>query len=257
MKLPENITLITVNADNVEEHGVFCIKNKKAKGYKAKVDWFKKKFNEGLEMIQVIDLTNKKQLGFIEFLPSENAWRPISAKNYLFIHCIALFSKDIRNKNIGSILLQEVINQAKNNGKDGVCAMSSTGPWMANKSLYLKNGFSLVSTSERFELMVFKLVPESQDPEFLDWAKELPKYKGWNLIYSDQCPWHDKAVTELYSAAASRGIDLKVRKLENPEEAQNAPIGYGTFALINNGKLLADHYISRTRVENILKEELT
>lgn len=35
-----------------------------------------------------------------------------------------------------------------------------------------------------------------------------------------------------------------------------APSIYATFNLINNGKLLADHYISLTRFNNIIKKEL-
>jgi hypothetical protein len=50
------------------------------------------------------------------------------------------------------------------------------------------------------------------------------------------------------------GITLTVKKLATPKEAQKAPSGFGTFSLIKDGKLLADHYISRTRFENILKQ---
>jgi hypothetical protein len=57
-------------------------------------------------------------------------------------------------------------------------------------------------------------------------------------------------------AASDYGIEMKVTKLLTPEEARNAPSGFGTFSLIKDGKLLEDHYLSRTRFENILKKEL-
>jgi len=42
--------------------------------------------------------------------------------------------------------------------------------------------------------------------------------------------------------------------LESWSDAQNAPTPYAIFALIYNGRLLADHQISRTRFRNIMKE---
>jgi hypothetical protein len=40
--------------------------------------------------------------------------------------------------------------------------------------------------------------------------------------------------------------------LESWSDAQNAPTFYAVFALIHNGRLLADHQISRTRFRNIM-----
>jgi hypothetical protein len=42
---------------------------------------------------------------------------------------------------------------------------------------------------------------------------------------------------------------------EVPEEAQAAPSPYAVFNLIYDGRLLADHYISETRLMNILRKE--
>ena len=84
----EAYKIIDVNADNVSEAGLYCIKNKKAPGYSAKVDWFRQKCNAGLG-IKIIETEEGDPAGFIEFIPAEKAWRPVSAPNYLFIHCTA------------------------------------------------------------------------------------------------------------------------------------------------------------------------
>jgi hypothetical protein len=42
--------------------------------------------------------------------------------------------------------------------------------------------------------------------------------------------------------------------LESWSDAQNAPTPYAIFALIYNGRLLADHQISRTRFRNIMNK---
>jgi len=250
----DNIKILDVTADNVSEVGIYCIKNKKSPGYKAKVEWFKKKINEGLKIIIATDKTGK-QIGFIEYIPSELAWRPIMADNFYFIQCIALFVKEAKEKGVGSYLIQKCESDAKKNGKSGICAMSSDGPWIANKSLYEKNHFSIAEKLDRFELMVKSFDSKAKNPKFLDWTKEQTKFKGWNLVYSDQCPWHEKSITDLEQSAIDNEIKLTIKKLKTPKEAQNAPSGFGTFSLLKDGELLADHYISRTRFENILKQE--
>jgi hypothetical protein len=92
-------------------------------------------------------------------------------------------------------------------------------------------------------------------PKFINWNSNLQHYKGWHLVYSNQCPWHQKSVLDLQQAAKEHQIVLNIKQLKTPEDAQQAPSGFGTFSLIKDGKLLADHYISRTRFENILKKE--
>jgi GNAT superfamily N-acetyltransferase len=249
-----SFTIIGVTAENVADAGICCNKDKKSPGFKAKVEWFKLKINQGLKIQLVLD-ERGKQIGFIEYIPGEMAWRPVNAAGYLFIHCIVVYEKDSRNKNIATRLLQECENDAKLDHKSGICAMTSDGVWMANKTIFEKNGLEVADKLGRFELMVKKFDDKNPVPRFIDWTKNLAKYKGWNLIYSDQCPWHEKSVSDLKLTAKNHGIELIVTKLTTPEEAQQAPSGFGTFGLIYDGKLLEDHYLSKTRFENILKQQ--
>jgi GNAT superfamily N-acetyltransferase len=248
------IKLIDITTDNVSELGIYCIKDKKSPGYRAKVEWFKLKINNGLKIKIAVD-KQSKQLGFIEYLPSEIAWRPVKATNYLFIQCIAVYVKDAREKGIGSLLLKACEQDARTSKRTGICAMSSDGVWIANKSLYKKNGFVIADRLGRFELMIKAFNQGNSIPKLIDWKKQQKNYKGWNLVYSDQCPWHEKSITDLKQCAQENGIKLKVKKLTTPGQARNAPSGFGTFSLIKDGRLLGDHYLSRKRFENILKQE--
>ncbi len=134
--------------------------------------------------------------------------------------------------------------------------MSSNGPWMAFKNIFEKIGFELAESLGRFELMYKKFNDTVILPKFIDWTKEQSKYKGWNLIYSDQCPWHEKSITGLKHCALEYGFEMKIKKLKTLKEAQRAPSGFGTYTLIKDGKTFGNHYLSRTRFENILKQEL-
>jgi len=254
-QLVENVNLIEVTPGNVEEYGVFCVKNKKAPGYKEKIDWMRQKLNRGVKLL-ILTNGSGKQLGFVEYIPSEKAWRAVDAPNYIFIHCIYVARKPNRNNNLGSMLLSAVEKDAQNSGKAGICVLTSDGPWIANKTLFERNGFIPAATRGRFELLYKTFDPDTTPPQFFDWTNTLKQYQGWHLLYADQCPWHLKSVTALSEVAREYDVPLQVTRLNDPEEAQKGPGGYGTFALVRDGKLLADHYLSATRFKNILKKEL-
>lgn len=134
--------------------------------------------------------------------------------------------------------------------------MTSKGSWLAEKSIFEKNGFGQVDQKGRFELLSKKWKAMAPDPKLLDWTVQQEKYQGWHLLYADQCPWHEKSVEALLYMAMDFDIHLKVTKIRTAKEAKNAPSGYGVFNLLHDGKLLEDHYISATRFRNILKKEL-
>jgi len=148
------------------------------------------------------------------------------------------------------------VNEAKSLKLSGVCTMTSKGAWVAEKRVFKQSGFKQVDKRGRFELLSKKWNDDIDDPKLMDWTANQNKYKGWHLLYADQCPWHEKSAFDLLNTAMDFGIDLKVKKIETAEDAKNAPSGFGTFNLLHDGKLIEDHYISSTRFKNILKKEL-
>jgi len=127
---------------------------------------------------------------------------------------------------------------------------------MAGKDLFLKNGFtSIASAKPSFELMC-KTIKKGSLPKFKDWQKQLANYNGMHIVYSNQCPWVARFMAELGDTIKGKGVDIKITEMQTAEQAQNAPSIYATFNMINNGKLLSDHYISNTRFMNIINKEL-
>lgn len=250
------LKIIDVTPQNILQQGLYCIKNIKAPGFESKREWHGRQFKNGLQ-IKILRDEKDAQIGFIEFVPTEYAWRPVDADGYLFIHCILITSKLFRTKGYGSLLIEACETEAKAQDKAGIAMMCSKGPWIAGNTLFQRCGFQKTDELGRFELWAKKLKTSAKDPKLFDWTKNQKKYKGWHLIYADQCPWHYKSVTDLQDEAAEQGIELKVRKITTPRQAQQGPSGYGVYSLIHNGKLLADHYISKTRFKNILKKEMS
>ncbi len=248
-----NAHLQRITAGNVAEYGFFCAKNRKDEGYRKKQDWLHKRFREGL-VIYLLQDEEGKDLGFIEYLPGEQAWRPVHASGYLFIHCIYLARKAHREQGLGSMLVQQVVADAKAAGLNGVAVATSEGPWIAGRDLFEKNGFEKVDQNGRFELLVHTL-KKAPLPSFIHWEDNQDAYPGWHLLLSHQCPWHAKAARALAETARAAGIDLHIREIQTAEEARQGPSGFGVFALLHDGKLLADHYVSQTRFRNILRAE--
>ena len=248
--------IISVNSENISEYQPVCFLNPKNEGYLKKLEWLKKRFSKGL-IIKLLYLENEKKCnGFIEYIPGEYAWRAVDAKGYMFIHCIWISPNKHKEKGYGSLLVKECIKDAKKEGKYGVAVVTSEGPFMAGKALFLKNGFNSVAKAKpSYELMI-KTIKSGSLPKFRDWEKQLSQYKGLNIIYANQCPWVARSIKELSEIAKKKGLKLKIVELENARQAQDAPSIYTAFNLIYNGKLLVDHYISSRRFLNIIEKEL-
>ncbi len=242
--------IIDVTTQNIDEYPPVCFLNPKNEGYTIKRDWLLQRFSEGLKVKVLYDDKDGKIHGFIEYVPGENAWRAVDAEGYLFIHCIWISPNSYKEKGYGSALLEECVKDA--DGKLGVAVVTSDGPFMATRDLFLKNGFTIAEEDGKDQLLV-KQLEEGPLPKFRDYRAQLKNYQGWHVVYSNQCPWVARFVGELDPAIVER-LGLTVTELKTAQQAQNAPSIYAVFNLIHNGTILVDRYISQTRLKNILKK---
>lgn len=222
--------------------------------------WLQNRFAEGPKNKLLYVKNEKKPVGFIEYVPGEYAWRAVDATGYMFIHCIWVSPDKYKEQGYGSLLVEECMQDAEKQGKYGVAVVTSDGPFMAGKALFVKNGFTSVAQAKpSFDLMVKTIKGGPLPlplPRFRDWEKQLSKYKGLHVIYANQCPWVARSIKDLTEIAAKNGLELQVTELKTAHDAQNAPSLYAVFNLVYNGKLLVDHYISNTRFQNIITKEL-
>lgn len=247
--------IVDVNAKNIARYPAVCFMSPGAEGYQKKLAWLKKRFAEGLKLKLLFLENDKRCHGFIEYTPGESAWRAVEAPGYLFIHCLWTTPNAAKNKGYGTLLLSEAVKDAERLKKSGVAVVASDGAFMANTSLFLKNGFRVVETSGVFSLLV-KPVKGGPLPKFRDWERQLGKFKGLNIVYSRQCPWVARFIAEIPEVIQKRGLKIKFKELITARQAQAAPSIYGVFTLVKDGRILADHYISQRRFLNILDKEL-
>jgi ribosomal protein S18 acetylase RimI-like enzyme len=250
-----NVKIVTVDASNVAQYGFFCYKSKpKSEGYRRKLGWLEQRFSEGLRIKIVYE--GKRSVGFIEYIPGEFAWRVVEAEGYLLVHCIWVVGKG-KKKGYGSWLLDECVEDAQEMGKHGVAMVTSSGNWLANKKLFLKNGFDIVDqTPPSFELLVKRFDDDAPLPAFpQDWDKRASRYgAGLTVIYADQCPYIKDAIKQYVDLAEERGVEARVVKLTSSREVQDtAPSPYGVFNVVYDGRLATYHYIGKREKETFIK----
>jgi L-amino acid N-acyltransferase YncA len=252
------VHIVDTNSDNILEYGICGYKSMKRAGFPEKVGWLKARFSEGMRIKTLYSDTDGTQ-GMIEYLPGEYCWRPVDAAGYMFIHCIFCgFKRSYKGKGYGSLLLDECLKDARKQKANGVAVVTRRGSFMAGSGIFIKHGFEAVDEAPSdFELLARSFKKTVPTPKFKsDWQERLRKYKrGLWIIRADQCPYTVKNVEEIANSARRQyGIEAQVISLRNHEEAQKSPCPFGTFCIVYDGKIVAEHPISNTRFANIMKK---
>ena len=248
------LTLETVRPDNLETCGIGCLVNSKNPGYRAKAAWLRDRFAEGLRFLLFRD-DRGKPLAFLEYVPGKFACRPVDADGWLLVHCLWVYPPGQRIGGLGGRLIEACLDRARESRARGVAALVSDGPWMAGKQIFLKHGFEVVAAVDRFQLIAHRQ-RRGHLPRVRDITHRLKDYRGLHVVYAPQCPMLHKSVTDLSQMAGEYGLTLQVTELHSAREAQEAPSYYGVYSLIWNGRLLSDHYVSKGRFRNILKNDI-
>lgn len=257
--MTEQIKMVDVNLENMSESPCCGIKNTEHKGFKQKANWLKTHFKKGFKA-KVLYTEDNRQLGYIEYIPGQYAWRAVEADGYMFIHCLWTYWKKYKRKGYGKLLIQAAVDDAKKAKMRGVAVVARKRPWLAKSDIFLKNDFEVVDTAPPdYELLAKKFSKSAPDPKFKDnWGEKLKEYsQGLTIIRAEQCPHSAKFADDIADAAKNiYKLKTRIVELQTYKNAQNAPTPFAVFAIIYNGQILADHQISRTRFENIMKKVL-
>lgn len=246
--------IVEVTPDNLTQHPqAICFLNPKHDSYRKKIGWVEEQFDKGLKIKLLYLEGERRPIGFTEYVPGEYCWRSVDAKGYMFIHCLLLSGIKYHNRGFGTQLIREVEKDAE--GMSGVAVVTGDKSFTANKNIFIKNNYAIVSESGKDQLLA-KRFNEDPLPSINDWESQLEQYRGLAIVYSRQCPWVTKFIDEVGPILKEKDLNPQIVELKTAAEAQKAPSVYGIFSLIYNGKLLADRYISKTRFMDIIEKEI-
>ena len=232
---------ITLDKDNMGKEHICCaFSDKKCKdSYELKKEWLKKEFNNGY----VFRRLDERAKVFIEYVPAEKAWIPVDAPNYLMINCFWVAGQ-YKGKGYGKALLQSAIDDAKQQGKDGLLTVVGTTKFhfMSDTKWLLRQGFETIEKLPYgFSLLTMKINPQALNPKFKETvlSGECPDKNGLVIYYTNRCPFTEYHVNKSFLEAAQiKNIPLKIIKLETMEQAQAAPSPATIFSLFYNGKFI-------------------
>jgi N-acetylglutamate synthase-like GNAT family acetyltransferase len=232
---------ITLTKENISREHICCaISDKKCtESYEAKKEWLKNEFDKGY----IFRRLNERAKVFIEYVPAEEAWMPVTAPNFIMINCFWV-SGQFKGKGYGKALLQAAIDDAKAQKKDGLVTIVGTKKFhfMSDTKWFLKQGFEIIEELPYgFSLLVKKLNQKAENPSFNKSVQkgEAPEKNGLVVYYTNRCPFSEYNVNfELTKTANKRKIPLKIIKLETMKQAQSAPTPATIFSLFYNGKFV-------------------
>lgn len=244
---------IRITPDNLEKEHICCaISNNKDCQVMSKKSWLKDRLEEGLVFLKA-DVRGKC---FIEYIPAEFAWAPISARNYMYIDCLWV-SGQFKGQGYSNQLLDACIADSKAQGKLGLVVLSSKKKqgFLSDPKYMRYKGFRLADSADPyFELLYLPFTPDAPKPSFHSCVNHPPVEDGLTLYYTSQCPFTAKYVPILQNLAEGKGAPMHVVHLESAQQAQTAPCPFTTFSLWHRGTFLTHEILSEKKFEKLLME---
>ncbi len=246
---------ITVTKDNIEQEHICCaISNNRDVQVSSKKAWLKERFDDGLVFRKSVE----RGKCFIEYIPAEKAWNPISADGYMYIDCLWV-SGSFKGHGYSNELLEYCVSDSKKKGKKGLCILSSAKkkPFLADPKFLKYKGFDVCDEADNgIQLWYLPFEKGADRPRFRDCAKHPHiEEKGYVLYYTYQCPFNARYVPVLEEIARERNIDFRAVHITETQQAQNAPTPITTYALFHNGKYLTNEQMNDKRFLKLLGME--
>ena len=246
---------IRVTKENIEKEHICCaISNNNDIQVASKKAWLNDRFDDGLVFLKSVE----RGKCFIEYIPSENAWNPIEADNYMYIDCLWV-SGSFKGHGYSNDLLEECIRDSKKKGKVGLCILSSKKklPFLADPKYLKYKGFEIADKSDNgIELWYLPFDKNANKPLFKECAKH-PHIddSGYVLYYTNQCPFNGKYVPIVEASARDNNIKFRAIQITDKEEARNAPTPITTYALFKDGKYITNEQMNDTKFLKLVNKE--
>lgn len=244
----EYCTLCTQNI--AQEHVCCAIADPKhQQGVAAKKQWLKTQMPLG-HVFCKLPVNGKV---FIEYAPLETAWVPIEGDNYLYIHCLWV-SGSYKEKGHGAALLQQCLEDARRQGRSGVCAIAprKKKPFHSDGKFLQKYGFVTVDTlGDGYDLMALSL--DGTKPRYTDAARRMAiDAQELTLYYSPQCPYSADCRRQIETYCRSQGIPFTCIQVDTLPKAKAVPGVFNNWALFYRGQFVSTHLMNETYLKKLL-----
>lgn len=188
--------LIKITHENLDTEHICCaIASNKDCQVLSKKAWLKERLDKGLVFLKC----NVRGKCFIEYIPSEYAWVPIEADDYMYIDCLWV-SEQFKGHGYSTLLLEECIKDIKDKGKKGLVILSSKKKmgFLSDPKYMRYKGFETADTaSPYFELMYLPFDKNAEKPHFKSLVKEIKQNDIQNYaILHQSIPFYSKICSD-------------------------------------------------------------
>lgn len=242
---------INLTLDNLDSEHLCCaISDKKHQcGVAVKKQWLRERLREG-HIFRKLDAKGKV---FIEYAPLETAWAPVAGENYLYIYCLWV-SGSFKGKGYAKSLLTYCINDAREQGKSGVCVLSSKKkkPFLTEKKFMLHYDFESVDTIEgEYELLALSF--DGTKPHFTDSVKQSAAIADTlTIYYGMQCPFIPNCVEQVKGFCEKNNIPLELIAVDSLEKAKTVPCIFNNWAVYNHGRFETVQLLNEGSLKKLL-----
>ncbi len=251
---------VKLNPNNIDNQHICCaISDKKSvEGYAAKKSWLKEQLEQGYTFNKL----NVRGKVFMEYCPSEIAYLPLVADNYMVINCFWISGK-YKGCGHGKALLEQCIEDCKKQNKAGIVVLCSDKkrPFVSDKKFFLKHGFEICDKAKPyFELLYMPLKDNVEKPMLMNTVKKAvcEDNGGFKVFYSHQCPYMTYYVELQKKVANAHHVPYEAVLIDSKEKASNSPSPFTIYSLFYKGKfitqeLMAEKKFTKT-IEGLSKE---
>ena len=246
-------TYINLTAENLDGEHLCCAiaDQKHQRGVETKKAWLRERLAEGHVFRKLIE----KGKVFIEYAPLETAWVPVTGDNYLYIYCLWV-SGSFKGKGHGRSLLEYCIEDARRQGRAGICAISAKKkkPFLSDGAFLKRFGFDTVDTiGEDYVLLALSF--DGTTPGFTEAAKrqcipgeELTIYAG------AQCPYIHNCLEQVERYCTANHIPLTLVPVDTLEKAKAAPCVFNNWAVFHGGSFETVHLLNEGYLKKLLEK---
>ena len=243
--------IITVDQNNLDKEHICCaISNNNDVQVKSKKAWLLEQFDHGL-VFKKMDARGKC---FIEYMPLEQAWVPVSGDEMMYINCLWVSGK-FQGQGYAKALLEECIQSCKDQGKKGIVILSAKKkmPFIMEQQFLCKHGFISVAPLDKYELMYLALDQDAAKPQFM--INEIAcDDDGFVLYYSHQCPFTAKYVPMIEQYCLEQNIPFKAILLKSAKEAKQIKTIFSTYSLFYQHNFITREILSVKKFAKIAEE---
>lgn len=241
---------VNLSLDNLEDEHLCCaIADKKHQcGVAVKKQWLKEQIPQG----HVFRKLDEKGKIFIEYAPLETAWVPVKGDNYIYIYCLWV-SGSFKGKGYARALVEYCIDDAKKQGKSGVCMLSSKKkkPFLSEKKFMVKYGFEVVDSIGEFELLALSF--DGTKPAFSNSVKQQKiRSNDLTIYYSVQCPYIPNCIEQIKIYCEKNNIPLELIAVDTLVKAKSVPCVFNNWSVFYNGKFETVHLLNEGYLKKLM-----